>query len=170
MAQKLSIFNKFSKYLLNDKDFEFFALFKSKGETHFAGTHDLLKRFKNNENLIDFQDSMFETRIDSVVRKLHLQRDKRVAVDPSPNKASDQMSFLPGLGLAAAQKADLEATPSFSEDTIALNESSNVEQIKKKIFTRKHRKPVKSRIEEMETSVKGKGPGRGKGKRKSLDF
>ena len=86
MAQKLSILNKVSKYLLNDKYFEFFAMFKSKGETHFAGFHDLLKRFKNNENLIDFQNSMFETRIDSVVRKLHLQRDKRVAVDQSPTR------------------------------------------------------------------------------------
>ena len=85
-------------------------------------------------------------------------------MDPSPNKASAQMSFLPGLGLAAAQKANLEATPSFNKDTIAVN-SDNVEQIKKRIFTRKHRKPVKSRIEEMLTAGKGKGkgPGRGKG-------
>ena len=51
----------------------------------------------------------------------------RVAVDPSPIKAPDQMSFLPGFGLAAAQKAD---DTSFSEDTIAINASSNVEQIK----------------------------------------
>ena len=38
MAQKLAIFNKFAKFLINDDDFEFFAMFKSKGETHFAGT------------------------------------------------------------------------------------------------------------------------------------
>ena len=85
-------------------------MFKSKGETHFPETNDQLKRFKDNQNLVDFQDTMFETRKNSVVREMHIERDKRVAVDPSPNKASDQMSFLPGFGLSAAQKTYLQTT------------------------------------------------------------
>ena len=64
---------------------------------------------------------MFETRIDSAMRKMQIQEAKRVAVDPSPNKASDQMSCLPGLGLAAAQIANLQATSSISEETIAID-------------------------------------------------
>ena len=52
---------------------EFFVMFKSKGETHFAGTPSLQKRFKGNQTIID---TMFETRIDSVVRKLNLQKAK----------------------------------------------------------------------------------------------
>ena len=59
-------------------------MFKSKGETHFPGTHGLLKRFKDNQNLIDFQDTMFETRIDSVVREMHLERDEG-GCGPIPN-------------------------------------------------------------------------------------
>ena len=130
MTQKLVIVNKFAKVLLNNKDFEFFAMFKSKGETHFTGTLGLLKRFKDNQNLIDFQDIMFETRIDSVVREMYLQRDKRVAVDTSPNEASDQMSFCLVWVLQLPKKLICER------------------------FYEKNRKPVKSRIEEIETRVK----------------
>ena len=85
-------------------------------------------------------------------------------MEPSPSKASEHLSFSPGLGLAASQKPELEAGSSFNDNNIAI-ETGNVEQLKKKIFVRKHRKPVKSRIEEMEEiSAKGKGKGKERGK------
>ena len=101
---------------------------------------------------------------------MKLQNSKKAAVDPSPNKTPAQLSFLPGLGLASAQKADLQCLSSFSQDNIVV-ESGNIYQIKKRTFTRKHRKPIKSRVEEMVAGVKdkGKGQGRTKGKGKAQD-
>lgn len=56
--------------------------------------------------LVEFQESMMETRMASLVQKVHILDKKKTAVGPSLTKGPSQMSFLPCLGLAAGQKQD----------------------------------------------------------------
>ena len=134
------------------KGFSFFSVFvTSNGDTHYAGTSQLVKHFQNNEPLLHYKDSMIESRTESIVNKLNTQRQKRAAVRQSPLKkhAPSQLTFLPGMGLAAAQKEELSQLPTFSDNTTSLSKDS-IEIVKKRQFTRRNRKLVKSRVNDLQ--------------------
>ena len=143
LDQKLKVFYKFAKFSSDEEGFQFFSVFvTSHGETHYAGTSQLVKRFHNNESLLNYNDSMIESRTESLVSKLLAQRQKRAVVRPSPSTepAPSQMTFLPGMGLAGAVKEELLQLTSFSDN------NDSIEIVKKRQYTRRNRKLVKSKI------------------------
>ena len=73
---------------------------------------------------------MIESRTESLVNKLNTQRQERAAVRPSPS----QLTFLPGMGLAAAHTEELAQLPTFTDNTISTSKDS-IEIVKKQQFT-----------------------------------
>jgi len=89
------------------------------GETHFSGSDDLVKAFKDSAPLLQFSEDMIETRRTSLLQKINLSKSKKDAVGPSPSKGPFQMDFLPGLG--SSQRQNLQNMTPKGEDSIALS-------------------------------------------------
>ena len=79
------------------------------------------------------------------MNKLNTQRQERAAVGPSPS----QLTFLPGMGLAAAHTEELAQLPTFSHNTISTSKDS-IAIVKKQQFTSRNRKLVKSRVTDLQ--------------------
>ena len=147
---------------------------KDNGEVHYNGTHEFNKKFQNNEALCHYEDSMIETRRESILEKINVRSAMKTEVGPSPCKNKEppnQMAFLPGLSpcssseksknLGQSQKLDLLGMVPQSEQSIAVS-SDQVVALKRKTFTRQRRKNPKMRLEctketEAEDGVEGKG-------------
>ena len=65
LIRGLSIFDKLVKYANENEDASFFSVIKKGDEIHFCGSEEFVKRFKDNEPICDYTDSMIETRKES---------------------------------------------------------------------------------------------------------
>ena len=182
LSRGLKVFDKMALFANQYEDVTYFAVIKKGNDVHFTGSSELVKKFKDNEKLLEYTDSMIETRQESIIKKITKTRVKQQAVRPSPYKASSAtMSFLPEIkqDIKQAQQIELkELRPSENtEDLISITKDT-VLNLKSRIFTREKRKPVKRRLEEIaceqnaegdETKEKpkkrGRPRGRGKGRK-----
>ncbi|XP_063437809.1 uncharacterized protein LOC134718891 [Mytilus trossulus] len=164
--RNLKIFDKLTNASVGAESLAYFCLIKREnGEVHYTGTDDFIKKFKENESLLDFKDGMIETRRESLLLKLNKSTVKKQAVEPSPLKAPEQFSFLPGIGLGESQRKELGEAFVSGENAIALDKD-RIADIKKRIWVRKNRVNPKERVE---TRGRGRGRGQGRGRKKGTE-
>ena len=136
---------------------------RDNGEIHYNGTKDMNKKLQNSEAIVEYNDSMIETRRESILEKLNRISALKMAVNPSPCKnqeAPHQMAFLPGLSLGSlqpavshttnlglAQKLDLSGMVPQSDQSIISVDSEHVVALKHKTFTRQRRRNPKTRLD-----------------------
>ena len=151
---------------------------RQNGEVHYNGTRKFVKNFQNNEKILDYSDSMLESRRDSILEKLNVKTAKKVAVEPSPFKdkeAPHQMTFLPNLmsakicrNIGQAQKLELSGMVPQSDQSIAIDPEHLV-TLRQKTFTRQRRRNPKARLQtsdETESKKKGRVAKKGQKKKK----
>ena len=62
---------------------------------HFDGTQDFNKKFQNNEALCQYEDSMIETRSESILENINVRSAMKMEVDLHPEKTrSPQTKWL----------------------------------------------------------------------------
>ena len=165
----LKIFDRLS-VKSKEQELEYFCVIQRKnGEVHYSGTRKFTRKFQSNESLIEFNDSMLESRRESILKKINTKAALKKAVQPSPCKKSvpSQMTFLPGLqsvNLSEVQKNDLSNMVPQIEQSIALD-SAQVVALKSRMFVRQRRRNPKTRLGETDKENK-KGRKRGQKKQK----
>ena len=79
----LKIFDKLAKTSVGEGKLKYLCVIQSEsGEFHFSRTDDFEKKLKDNNPIINYTDSLIETRRSSLIKKLDNATIKRSAVGP----------------------------------------------------------------------------------------
>ncbi|XP_062607149.1 uncharacterized protein LOC134268931 [Saccostrea cucullata] len=144
LSRGLKVFEKMAAFANDNEDVQYFAVIKKGEEVHFSGSEDMVKNFKENKNILNFTDSMIETREESILQKIIKAKIKENVVQPSPYKGAHGtgLGFLPGCSKIPPkdlQHLELtKMTPTSGEDLVAISKDT-VMNLKSRIFLREKR-------------------------------